>query len=558
MLFIFESDDYWTFHMKNTFIPLDIAFIKEDGTIDSIKELDPMSPIPVYPDSEIRYAVEVNRGWFAENNVNVGDALLEEAEIITEVKDKKGKGSGTKDACYHKVKSRYSVWPSAYASGALVKCRKVGAANWGNSRKEEYVPEEIKKTKTVLPRTTTELPVVTSTSTTTIPKTDKKEFKQSSKELKSVTTIPKMTTTMIKKEHYSWRDSFDLDEMTIAQRNSKQNQNKIAAQNRAKEMAKSNIQKFGGTASAAAANKQAMVDKAKVKNNPTQGKPMPSNPAGMRQQAVGGQAASGAQRAQTSVRTRGGGVQSAPKKQGLLGRIGSGIKRVAGGVADAATGNRFDFDKRGGQRPPRPAGQAAGGAVAAGSGNVRGSGARQNRAGQSAGGAAGGAVASGGGNVRGSGARQNRGVQARPAGQAAGGAVASRPAGQASGGAVASRPAGQSAGGGASASRKIDGAGLANTMRAQNNQSGGQRRPVSPQMQQKLNRIGSGTRAAQAVQKLNPKPGQTVTTKQNAQGGTTATLTGGTGSVSGNVNKAKRIIKNQNVGPTTMGKIDDF
>ena len=47
--------------------------------------------------------------------------------------------SGTKDACYHKVKSRYSVWPSAYASGALVKCRKAGAKNWGNkSKKEEY------------------------------------------------------------------------------------------------------------------------------------------------------------------------------------------------------------------------------------------------------------------------------------------------------------------------------------------------------------------------------------------------------------------------------------
>jgi hypothetical protein len=51
---------------------------------------------------------------------------------LIQEKDKKGKGSGTKDACYHKVKSRYSVWPSAYASGALVKCRKVGAANWGN------------------------------------------------------------------------------------------------------------------------------------------------------------------------------------------------------------------------------------------------------------------------------------------------------------------------------------------------------------------------------------------------------------------------------------------
>ena len=44
--------------------------------------------------------------------------------------------AGEKDACYRKVKARYDVWPSAYASGALVKCRKVGAANWGNSKKE--------------------------------------------------------------------------------------------------------------------------------------------------------------------------------------------------------------------------------------------------------------------------------------------------------------------------------------------------------------------------------------------------------------------------------------
>ena len=62
----------------------------------------------------------------------------EEAAIV-EAKDKKGKGSGTKDACYHKVKSRYSVWPSAYASGALVKCRKVGAANWGNKSEETEI-----------------------------------------------------------------------------------------------------------------------------------------------------------------------------------------------------------------------------------------------------------------------------------------------------------------------------------------------------------------------------------------------------------------------------------
>jgi hypothetical protein len=45
------------------------------------------------------------------------------------------------DACYHKVKSRYKVWPSAYASGALVQCRKKGASNWGN--KSESTEQEL-------------------------------------------------------------------------------------------------------------------------------------------------------------------------------------------------------------------------------------------------------------------------------------------------------------------------------------------------------------------------------------------------------------------------------
>ena len=143
MLFIFEEVGQHSFHMKNTRIPLDIAFVKEDGTIESIKELKPYSSLPVYSDGEVLFAIEANRGWFVENNVEVGDEI-----VLGEAKDKKGKGSGTKDACYHKVKSRYSVWPSAYASGALVKCRKVGAANWGNStKKEEYNLEEKKGQK---------------------------------------------------------------------------------------------------------------------------------------------------------------------------------------------------------------------------------------------------------------------------------------------------------------------------------------------------------------------------------------------------------------------------
>ena len=44
---------------------------------------------------------------------------------------------GKKDACYHKVKSRVKVWPSAYASGQLVQCRKAGAANWGSKSKKK-------------------------------------------------------------------------------------------------------------------------------------------------------------------------------------------------------------------------------------------------------------------------------------------------------------------------------------------------------------------------------------------------------------------------------------
>lgn len=57
-------------------------------------------------------------------------------------KSKKKKKKAKRDACYRKVKSRYKVWPSAYASGALVKCRKVGARNWGNSKKESVEIEQ--------------------------------------------------------------------------------------------------------------------------------------------------------------------------------------------------------------------------------------------------------------------------------------------------------------------------------------------------------------------------------------------------------------------------------
>ena len=72
----------------------------------------------------------------AENDDLYGELEEEELSEKRKKRKKKKKKSGKKDACYHKVKSRYKVWPSAYASGTLVKCRKVGAKNWGNSKKE--------------------------------------------------------------------------------------------------------------------------------------------------------------------------------------------------------------------------------------------------------------------------------------------------------------------------------------------------------------------------------------------------------------------------------------
>ena len=52
-----------------------------------------------------------------------------------------------KDACYRKVKARYRVFPSAYASGAIAKCRKVGAANYGKSTKKKAAGGVVKMAK---------------------------------------------------------------------------------------------------------------------------------------------------------------------------------------------------------------------------------------------------------------------------------------------------------------------------------------------------------------------------------------------------------------------------
>ena len=78
MLFMFDSIDYHSFHMQNTTIPLDIAFIDKWGIVESIKELKPLSKEHVGSNSPVLFALEVNRGWFNENDVKVGDKVISE------------------------------------------------------------------------------------------------------------------------------------------------------------------------------------------------------------------------------------------------------------------------------------------------------------------------------------------------------------------------------------------------------------------------------------------------------------------------------------------------
>ncbi|MDR0402159.1 MAG: DUF192 domain-containing protein [Treponema sp.] len=75
MLFVFENDEVLSFWMKNTLIPLSIAFIRYDGTIVEIKDLYPRDLSPVHSSRSVRYALEAPRGWFDRAGVKAGDRI---------------------------------------------------------------------------------------------------------------------------------------------------------------------------------------------------------------------------------------------------------------------------------------------------------------------------------------------------------------------------------------------------------------------------------------------------------------------------------------------------
>lgn len=75
MLFVFDKDDRLAFWMKNTLLPLSLAYISADGTIRQIVDLEPESLAAIQAERSVRYALEVPRGWFDRAGVRVGDVV---------------------------------------------------------------------------------------------------------------------------------------------------------------------------------------------------------------------------------------------------------------------------------------------------------------------------------------------------------------------------------------------------------------------------------------------------------------------------------------------------
>ncbi len=75
MLFLFERDEVQTFWMRNTVIPLSIAYADADGRILRIADLEPRDERVVTSIAPVRYALEMNRGWFAAHDVVPGDSI---------------------------------------------------------------------------------------------------------------------------------------------------------------------------------------------------------------------------------------------------------------------------------------------------------------------------------------------------------------------------------------------------------------------------------------------------------------------------------------------------
>jgi len=77
MLFTYPIELNLSFWMKNTYIPLSIAFISEQGIIKEIYDMKPLDETPIRSINKVKYALEVNQGWFKKNNIEINDKIAE-------------------------------------------------------------------------------------------------------------------------------------------------------------------------------------------------------------------------------------------------------------------------------------------------------------------------------------------------------------------------------------------------------------------------------------------------------------------------------------------------
>jgi uncharacterized membrane protein (UPF0127 family) len=73
MLFVFDTPEYQSFWMKNTLVPLSVAFLAPDGTILNVEDMEPQTLDPHISAGPALYALEMNKGWFASHGVKPGD-----------------------------------------------------------------------------------------------------------------------------------------------------------------------------------------------------------------------------------------------------------------------------------------------------------------------------------------------------------------------------------------------------------------------------------------------------------------------------------------------------
>lgn len=75
MLFVFEQPAQQCFWMRNTLIPLSIAFLRDDGSIVNVAEMKPQTTDSHCSAAPVRYALEMNAGWFSRKGLRAGDRL---------------------------------------------------------------------------------------------------------------------------------------------------------------------------------------------------------------------------------------------------------------------------------------------------------------------------------------------------------------------------------------------------------------------------------------------------------------------------------------------------